>query len=52
MTDPSSTVTIDITVNAKPDGSVTRRPIPEYGTQEWDDMIREIEAKIKTGTGQ
>lgn len=52
MTDPNSTVSVQITVNGVEDGTVTARPIPDYGTPEWDEFIREIEGKIKEATGQ
>jgi hypothetical protein len=52
MSDPNSTVSVQIVVNGEPDGTATARPIPEFGSPEWDAFIRDIEGKIKTATGQ
>lgn len=54
MTDPESNVTIEIKVGIPPvtADTVTRRPFPEYGTEDWDDFMREISAKTKSATGQ
>lgn len=54
MTDPDDNVTIEIKVGDPPVtvDTVTRRPVPVFGTEGWNDMIREVSAKTKAATGQ
>lgn len=54
MSDPRDNVTVEIKVGTPPvlADTVTRRPVPEYGTEAWDEMMREISAKTKAATGQ
>lgn len=53
MSDPEDNVSIDIKDNTGTVvETVTRRPVPTYGTPAWDDMMREVSAKTKTVTGQ
>lgn len=52
MTDPEDNVTVEIKVGGEVVDTATRRPVPDYGTPAWDNFMREIEAKIKTATGQ
>lgn len=53
MSNPEDNVTVEIKDNTGTVvETVTRRPVPDYGTPAWDEFMREIEGKVKSATGQ
>lgn len=52
MSNPEDEVTVDIKVGGEVVATVSRRPVPDFGTPEWDAFLREVEGAIKDATGQ